>query len=130
VAPPASPEAPARKSFQVFWAEFRAAVKANDKERIASLTAFPFKTRGNDDGDPVKKHDRASFLKILDQLLDSDPGLSREPDKMRLLIEQKAEISSKELREIDESGGQARAGNFVFEKAGEKWAFTFAYVEE
>jgi hypothetical protein len=112
------------KEFQSFWTEFRAAVKADDKEKIASLTAFPFKTRGTLDSDPVRKHTKASFLKILDKLLDDDPGLSPKEDKMRSFIERKAEIESKDL-----NGDRAQIGNFVFEKAQGKWAFTFAYLD-
>jgi hypothetical protein len=130
LAPSVSSAQTEQNDFQVFWSEFRAAIKANDRQKIASLTAFPFKTRGTDDGDPVVRRDRASFLRILDRLLDDDPGLSQEPDKMRLLIERKAEINSKELREISESGGQARIGDFVFEKVKGKWVFTFAYLDE
>jgi hypothetical protein len=55
----------ALKEFQAFWSEFRAAVKADDRTKIASLTAFPFKTKGEGDGADVQKHDKDSFLKIL-----------------------------------------------------------------
>jgi hypothetical protein len=125
----APPESRAAQTFQEFWSEFRGAVKADDKDKIASLTAFPFETRGGDDSDPVKKHDKASFLKILDRLLDSDSGVARK-DKMRSLIDRKAEISSKDFGYGSESDGECRVGSFVFKKRNGKWAFTSAFLEE
>jgi hypothetical protein len=60
------------ESFERFWMVFRQAVLAGDKDRVASMTRFPFETRGTMDDDPVKTHDRASFLRILDRLLTDD----------------------------------------------------------
>jgi hypothetical protein len=116
----------AAKDFQAFWTEFRQAVMANDKEKLASMTRFPFKTRGTMDSDPVKKHAKEAFLNILDKLLRSDPGLSAEPETMRQLIERQTTVTSKEAP----TKSSARIGDFVFEKAQGKWLFTMAFWDE
>jgi len=116
----------AAKDFQAFWTEFRQAIMASDKEKVASMTRFPFKTRGTMDSDPVKKRAKESFLNILDKLLQSDPGLSAEPDTMRQLIGRQATVTSKEVT----TKSFARVGDFVFEKAQGKWMFTMAFIDE
>jgi hypothetical protein len=116
----------AAKEFQSFWTEFRQAIMANDKEKVASMTRFPFKTRGTMDSDPVKKRAKESFLNILDKLLQTDPGLSAEPGTMRQLIERQATVTSKEVT----TQNFARVGDFVFEKAQGKWLFTMAFWDE
>jgi hypothetical protein len=115
------------ETFQKFWSEFRDAVLAENKTLVASMTKFPFTTRGTLDSDPVKTLDRASFLDSFTQLLDQDPGLSRQPDTMRRLIERTQSVSSKHLGDGDQT---ARVGQFVFRRTGEQWLFTLAYIEE
>ena len=113
--------------FQKFWSEFREAALAGNKEKIASLTEFPFETRGQLDESRVMKHDRASFLSILDKLLDQDTGLSPEPEPMRRLIGRMTRMTAKEL---GDDGQTARVGGFVFQRIKDRWVFTMAYVEE
>jgi hypothetical protein len=60
------------EGFQKFWSDFRQAVLAGDKEKVASMTQFPFKTRGLLDTDPVSTHDHGGFLRIFDRLLEQD----------------------------------------------------------
>ena len=115
------------KDFQAFWTEFRQAIKANDKDKVVSMTRFPFKTRGETDSDPVKTHTKESFLKIWDEMLKADPGLSPETDTMRRFVERKATITSKDL---GSGKGSVRIGNFVFEKVQGKWLFTMAYLDD
>jgi hypothetical protein len=128
--PATKTELPAQRTpaddLQHFWGDFRAAVLANDAQKVAALTRFPFKTRGTLDADPVETHDRAWFLDALDRLLAQDPGLSMQPDTMRALIERTRALSA------ESAGGRsaARLGDFVFEKTGEKWLFTLAYTAE
>src|SRR3954469_9101114 len=50
-----------------FWSAFQKAVAAKNREAIASMTEFPFKTRGPLDRDPVTTRDRASFLGTIEQ---------------------------------------------------------------
>lgn len=124
--PTGGQEAPL-EGFQKFWSGFRQGVLAGDKDKVASLAAFPFKTRGILDSDPVKAYDRASFLRLFDQLLDQDPGLSREPETMRRLIERTTTVTDKVLG----TGGQtARVGVFTFQRMNGRWRFTMAYLEE
>ena len=100
---------------------------ANDKDKVASMTRFPFKTKGQTDSDPVKTHTKGSFLKIWDKILQADPGLRPETDTMRRYVERKATITSKDL---GSGKGSARIGTFVFEKVQGKWLFTMAYLDE
>ncbi len=114
------------EEFQGFWSEFRAAVLTNDKEKVASMTRFPFKTRGIDDSDPVTKHSKDSFLKLWDKLLAQDPGLAQEPDTMWHFIEQKTVVTNKDF---GAGSSDTRIANFKFEKVQGKWLFTFAYLD-
>jgi hypothetical protein len=122
---------PARKNagedFQGFWNGFRAAVLANDQQKVAALTQFPFKTRGVMDGDPVVSHESAGFLILWDKLLTQDPGLKPEPETMRQFIQRKTRIAATDL---GRTGSTARIASFVFQKVNDRWLFTMAYVEE
>ncbi|MDB4985726.1 MAG: hypothetical protein JWN04_904 [Myxococcaceae bacterium] len=61
-----------RERLEVFWLAFRTAVAWGDKEAIADLARFPFETRGSDDSNPVREHDRAALIAMLDKLLEQD----------------------------------------------------------
>lgn len=124
-AQPAKQRAP--DEFATFWTGFRTAVLAGERDRIASMTEFPFRTRGPLDSDPVRTHDRAGFPRLLDRLLAQDPGTARETSTMRRLIQDKTAITE---RDVNSMGNQARVGNFVFRKVGEHWVFTLAYLDE
>lgn len=117
----------AMEELQKFWSEFRAAALANDKARIASMVQFPFRTRGNDDSDPIVLHSKASFFRIWDKLLAQDPGLSPGLDTTRRFLERKTTVTSKDIT-IRGSKSSARVGDFVFTKVQGKWMFTFAYL--
>ena len=117
--------------FQAFWDEFRTGVLQHDNDRIAALTMFPFRTRGPYDRDPVRKHNRAAFLKMFDQLLSQKHyrynGPSLEPFTMRQLIAEKTTITAKDF-----NGGNQRVWveDFVFEKIRGRWFLAFAYTEK
>lgn len=127
-AAPACAQAPSKPAvhaeFAGFWADFRAAVLANDAAAVAALTRFPFTTRGPLDRDPVQRHDAAAFGRLLQRLLNQDPGLTREPQTMTDLIRRTANVSAGNVQ-----GNQARVGQFVFEKVDGTWMFTQAYIE-
>lgn len=123
--PPAAKNA--EEGFEGFWNGFRAAVLADDPQKVAAMTQFPFKTRGVMDSDPVASHERAGFLKLWDKLLAQDPGLKREPETMRQFIQRKTQIVATDL---ERTGSAARIASFVFEKVNDRWLFTMAYVEE
>lgn len=116
--------------FQAFWDEFRTSVLQNDRTRVAALTAFPFRTRGPLDRDPVIKHNRATFLKLFDKLLSQKhyryDGPKLEPFTMRQLIEEKTTITAKDF-----SGDKRTVWieDFIFEKTRGRWSFAFAYTE-
>jgi hypothetical protein len=113
------------QSLQEFWSVFRGEVLAGDKKKIASMTKFPFKTRGVSDDDPIITHNRDSFIRMLDRLLKHDPGLRREPDTMRDLVERTVIVPKKYI-----FGDMFRIGDFCFEKTQGIWHFTKAYTDD
>lgn len=113
--------------FSEFWTAFRAAALANDKEKVASMTKFPFPVHGTLDSSPSKSYDKAGFLKLFDTLMQQDPGLNPEPDTMRHYLERHPRPAEKDVRP---GGTSARAANFEFQNVGGKWMFTTAYVED
>jgi hypothetical protein len=115
------------ESFERFWMVFRQAVLAGDKDRVASMTRFPFETRGTMDDDPVKTHDRASFLRILDRLLADDAGTTAASETMRQYIERTTTLTE---RNVAPGDTEARVGNFGFARLGGRWLFTRAYIDE
>jgi len=123
---PPEPATPVEQ-FQTFWIEFRAAVARNDAEKLASLTAFPFQTRGVGDAFPAQTHDRASFLRILDRLLAQDAGMRAGPETMRQFIERSPSVTE---RNLGAEGRSARMGTFEFTQSDGKWRFTRAFLEE
>ncbi|EDN65731.1 secreted protein [Beggiatoa sp. PS] len=47
---------------QAFWKTFRTAVLADNRDKVVSITQFPFKTRGDLDDDPIRSyHKRLIF---------------------------------------------------------------------
>ncbi len=108
-----------------FWTAFRAAVAATDREALASLTEFPFQTRGPSDRDPLVPRDRGSFQRIVGQLLEADPGMRPQPETMRDLI-----ARTSDLRPSPAGGTTARLGSFVFREVQGRWRFTMAYLDE
>lgn len=115
------------QSFDRFWAAFRQAVIAGDRERIVSMTRFPFETRGTSDDDPVRTHDRASFLRILDRLLADDAGMAATPEPMRRYIERTTTLTD---RNHEPGATEAGVGNFDFRLVGGRWLFTRAYMDD
>jgi hypothetical protein len=113
--------------FRVFWTAFRNAILEGKREQVAAMTHFPFRTRGSLDSDPVRTHDRQSFFRLFDRLLEQDPGLSRETSTMRKLIYEKTMIAD---RELSGQGTQMRVGTFTFRKVNAQWLFALAYLDE
>lgn len=126
VAPPPPAAADDRSSFATFWPRFRDAVVAGDTAALGALTAFPFRTRGPMDHDPVRTHDRAAFAALLPVLLERDPGLSLEPTTMRALVARTTAVGEGEMA----GDGTARVGDFVFERGADGWRFAMSYVDE
>ena len=122
-----------RKNFegiQQFWTQFRAAILSNDKEKVASLTKFPFEVRGPDDGDPLVYYDKKGFLGILDDILNQPvyqmKGTNIKSTTMGEIVKDKTEVSDADLLSDD----FARVELFTFVKEKNRWLFNRAYVEE
>lgn len=115
---------------QSFWADFRQAVLDNDKDKIASMTHFPFEVRGPDDSDPVKHYDRTGFLAIYERLV-----------VQRIYLASAGQFVSKSMRELIGGKSEITPGDFLtknvirfqqfeFERIKGRWRFTRAYLEE
>jgi hypothetical protein len=128
---------PAAADFRAFWAAFRSAALAGDTARVAALTRFPFRTRGDMDGDRVRRHPRRAFPALfLARALVVDPGLSTEPETMRDLVERTIVPGD---GTVDAKGRHARVGAFVFERVAvssptrrraRAWRFVQAYLPD
>jgi hypothetical protein len=116
-------------SFQDFWSGFRSAVINGDKEKIASMTKFPFEVRGPNDSDPVIRHNRKSFMKIYEYLLTqqvySFDGARANSKSMREIIESQTKIANSNILAED----FIRIEQFTFTKVKNRWLFTRAYIE-
>jgi hypothetical protein len=117
----------AREEFRNFWGQFRSSVLAGDKEQVASLTLFPFKTRGMLDSDPTRLHDRRAFIEMFDKLVMQDTGLKKEPEPMRDLIQR---IETPQRQTVHKQQAMERIGNFVFQRIDHEWRFVMAYLDE
>lgn len=117
--------------FHLFWPKFRQAVIKNDKEAIAAMARFPFTTRGPYDGDPERTYNRASFLKILDELL-RDGGGMRADETQKNLVKRTNKVPVRDGRApgINTDGRRASVGNFEFKYTPKGWKFTHAYTRE
>ena len=113
-------------SFERFWAAFRQAILAGDKNKIVAVTRFPFETRGPSDDDPVRKHERAAFRTLVDALLAGESG-SASGGTTRQLIERTTTLTE---RNVEPGAKEARVGRFYFENVAGRWWFTRAYTDE
>ncbi|HZF67584.1 MAG TPA: hypothetical protein VEZ47_06075 [Gemmatirosa sp.] len=131
---------PAATSFRTFWTAFRSAALAGDTVRVAALTRFPFRTRGDMDDDSVRRHARRAFPALfVERALTVDPGLSIEPETMRDLI---ARTIVPGDGVVHADGRRARVGAFVFERVAvsvgaprrarraRAWRFVQAYLPD
>lgn len=115
------------QAFHEFWGHFKSGVLAGNKEQVAAVTCFPFKTRGMLDSNPVRLHDRRSFDDLFDRLLAQDSGLKKEPEPMRDLI-QRTDFS--QVKPVKKHNSRERIGNFVFQRLDNRWRFVMAYLDE
>lgn len=115
------------QAFHEFWVHFKIGVLAGNKEQVAAVTFFPFKTRGMLDSDPVRLHDRQSFEELFDRLLAQDSGLKKEPEAMRDLI-QRTDFSG--AKSVKKHHSRERIGNFVFQRIDSQWRFVMAYLDD
>ncbi|MBI2096501.1 MAG: hypothetical protein HYT43_02625 [Candidatus Taylorbacteria bacterium] len=113
------------ENFQSFWRTFRAAVVAGDTNGVMARTAFPFKTRGPLDDDPVKTHPAEEFPAMLAMLLRQDAGVAAAETPMKDLIARTDTVAE---RNFDRGHKTVRLGAFVFQVVDGKWWFTMAYT--
>ena len=115
---------------QQFWTEFRSAILSNDKEKVASLTKFPFEVKGPEDSDPVVYYDKKGFLNILDKILNQPVyqmnGANLNKTTMGEIVKNKTDVSDFDLLSDD----SARVEMFTFIKENNEWLFNRAYFEE
>ncbi|BBA34878.1 hypothetical protein sS8_2934 [Methylocaldum marinum] len=115
---------------QAFWTRFRQAVLAYDKNKVATMTRFPFEVRGVYYGDPGKDYNRKGFLAIYERLMVqriSVPSGNVSIEKSMIeFIEDKTEIAPKDVS----TESRMRFEQFVFERVRGRWLFTRAYLEE
>jgi hypothetical protein len=113
-----------------FWSEFRQAVLDNDRDKIVSMTNFPFEVRGPEDSDPVKRYENKDFPAIFGQLVAQQvffPSAGRIVSKsMQQLIDEKKEITQGDFMAPD----LIQFNQFEFERINGRWLFTRAYLEE
>lgn len=110
-------------SLQSFWASLRKAALAGDTDAVAALTRFPFKTRGELDGEPWVQHGREGFPAVFSRLLQQDTGLAAEEEPLRRLIERTPSLQ-------EGAAGSARLAALVFELVDGRWMLTAAYLAE
>ncbi|BBA34877.1 hypothetical protein sS8_2933 [Methylocaldum marinum] len=115
---------------QAFWTQFRQAVLARNKNKVAAMTQFPFEVRGVVDSSPVKHYNRKGFFDIYERLMvqrtDILSGNQFISKSMIELIEENPEIPPKDVL----TENQMRFEDFVFERVRGRWRFTRAYLEE
>jgi hypothetical protein len=107
---PAEVEQRAPVTIGEFWSAFRKAVAAADLEGVAALTEFPFQTRGPSDSDPVVPRDRAAFLGLVGQMLETDSGMKAESETMRELIAKTAWVEEGWHRRSSQLAGGRTGG--------------------
>jgi hypothetical protein len=115
---------------QAFWTRFRQAVLAYDKNKVATMTQFPFEVGEVDDSVPIKHYNRKGFFDIYERLMVqrvSVPSGNVSIEKSMIeFIEDKTEIAPKDLS----TENRMRFEQFVFERVRGRWRFTRAYLEE
>lgn len=116
-------------SFSVFWPEFRQAVISSDKNKIASLTHFPFEVLGVDDSYSARSFDRTGFLDIYERLVTQTiyfpQGNQIISKSMREMIYEAKNIPKKNIN----AGNTMQFEQFEFERIDGQWRFVRAYLE-
>ena len=120
---PGTSSPPPATDFDVFWSNFRSAVRANDVAAISRLTEFPFIVRwGNEGPDDYKvTYDKKGFdKKIVERLLALSPGGA---STMR------DEVLEAE-RPPQHENDWALCEKFEFRKTRGRWRWTAAFTAD
>jgi len=112
--------------FNIFINDFVDAVKANDVDKIKSLTYFPFDTQGMTKTHLILSYSEADFPTVFTAFLKQDLGVdlgdNRVPDHLEKYISGNKKISL--------SNRYARLGDMRFQKFGDDWKFSWVYLSE
>jgi hypothetical protein len=115
---------------QPFWAEFRQAVLADDMDKIARVTRFPFEVRGPDDSNPIEQYDQAGFQDVYRRLMAQPVYLPLSgviiAKSMRELIAEQKTLAADDQTTAD----TFHFHQFEFELSKGRWQFVRAYLEE
>jgi hypothetical protein len=119
---PFAAAAAGQSDFARFWASFRAAALADDRDAIVAMSRFPFAVKGQLDDEPAELVDAAEFRRRLPDLLLQDVGISPQPQPMLEYIERTEHPA--------QAGAEAvQVGQFEFVLQPDGWRFAGAYVD-
>jgi len=111
-----------------FWEVFQQSVAEDDIEKLASLTHFPFKTRGVHDSMPVETYDKEAFLETFPLILQTKvPRQQQEGSiSLREFILEKESLTASDFSSDD----QLWIGDFKFDDTEDGWGLSFIYWSE
>lgn len=116
---------PQTQTPEAFWTEFRQAVAEDDVQKVASLTRFPFKTRGVHDAMPVVTYDEEAFVEVFPLILQTEVPRQLEEGSMTL---KQSILEKKSLNSDDfSSENQLWIGDLKFDQTDDGWRLSFIY---
>lgn len=107
-----------------YWRAFRQAVLDDNKDKLFSLTRFPFEVRGPHASDPVDYYDRSCFAAIFRRVVVQRVALPSGEKSMLQLINEKSEIGPADYQSPD----AIQVHQFEFRRINGEWLFTRAYL--
>jgi hypothetical protein len=122
-------------NFKIFWADFKKAVLANDKEAVAKMTLIPFRDEyqeayySNYGGEkPLTANSKSEFLNMYDKIILSDTKAAVQSDKYRGYVESNKdeewdveETLSKGEYVLEFETNNGRSYNLLFKKKNGKY---------
>lgn len=109
--------------FSAFWRQFRAAVLANNFEKLKSMTQFPLETRGLYDSDPYISISEDQFADMFSSYLNEFSGMNL-TDTVYDYIKR---YKNAELSWLGNTS--ASVSSMEFKKVDDQWKLTFIYTE-
>lgn len=121
-------------NFKLFWADFKKAVLANDKEAVAQMTLIPFRDEyqeayySNYGGEkPLTANSKSEFLNMYDKIILLDTKAAVQADKYRGYLESSEDefavedILSKGEYVLEVETNNGRSFNLLFKKKNGKY---------
>ncbi len=99
--------------FDVFWREFRDAMRAGEVNRLARMTFFPLTSRGKLAAEPLRRHNQVEFTALMRGLRLTEGGTRAAAD-LRLLFASRLSLED-ERRLVRVQGNRAFAGPLEFQ---------------